>query len=119
LTGSPVIWRYLALHFDVVDIEHALAASRRTSARPHACATFGDGCASVHDLTLPVFGRLRIPATAYLATDLVDSDQTVWFMRLRQAISDTSAPESAARYVAASAERLGGSLRPRPTCKGR
>ncbi|HLN48783.1 MAG TPA: polysaccharide deacetylase family protein, partial [Steroidobacteraceae bacterium] len=84
---------YLCAHFEVVHLEEALVRRRAQGARPIACVTFDDGFASVHDLGLPILRRLRIPATVYLVTDLIDTDQTVWFARLHQAICETTVPE--------------------------
>jgi peptidoglycan/xylan/chitin deacetylase (PgdA/CDA1 family) len=84
---------YLARHFEVVHLEDALAPSRLPARRPLACVTFDDGFASVHDLAFPILERLRIPATIYLVTDLIDTNQTLWFTRLHQAVYETSLPE--------------------------
>ena len=83
---------YLARNFEVMHLEEALALRHRV-ARPLACVTFDDGFSSVHNLALPILKRFRIPATVYLVTDLIDSDQTLWFARLHQAICETSATE--------------------------
>jgi peptidoglycan/xylan/chitin deacetylase (PgdA/CDA1 family) len=83
---------YLARHFTVLHLEEALASERHPAARPVACVTFDDGFKSVHDIALPVLERLRIPATVYLVTDLIGSDQTVWFARLHQAVAETAVP---------------------------
>ncbi|MGA2128945.1 MAG: polysaccharide deacetylase family protein, partial [Xanthobacteraceae bacterium] len=84
---------YLSAHFEVVHLEEALVRRGAPGARPIACVTFDDGFASVHDLALPILRRLRIPATVYLVTDLIDTDQTLWFARLHQAICQTAALE--------------------------
>ncbi len=84
---------YLVNHFDVVHLEDAFEAGCRRLSKPLACVTFDDGFASVHDFALPVLERLRIPATVYLVTDLVDSCETVWFARVQHAICHTSVPE--------------------------
>jgi peptidoglycan/xylan/chitin deacetylase (PgdA/CDA1 family) len=82
---------YLARNFDVVHVDEALACPGYHTGRPRACVTFDDGFVSVQDLALPILQRLRIPATVYLVTDLIDSGQTVWFARLHQAICETVA----------------------------
>lgn len=82
---------YLARHFDVLHVEDALSPGRRPSDRPVACVTFDDGFASNYHLALPVLERLGIPATVYLVTDLLGTDDTVWFARLHQAICETRA----------------------------
>lgn len=84
---------YLARHFEVVHLEDAFAGDSPRPRRPLACVTFDDGFASVCQLALPILERLRIPATVYLVTDLVDSSETVWFARLHQAICETKCAE--------------------------
>lgn len=85
--------QYLARHFTVLHLEEALAPGRPRMERPVACVTFDDGFGSVHDLAFPVLERLCIPATVFLVTDRVDTDTTVWFARLHQAICETTASE--------------------------
>jgi peptidoglycan/xylan/chitin deacetylase (PgdA/CDA1 family) len=80
---------YLVRHFDVVHLEDAFASDYPRSGRPLACITFDDGFANVFELAFPILERLRIPATVYLVTDLVGSNDTVWFARLHQAICQT------------------------------
>jgi peptidoglycan/xylan/chitin deacetylase (PgdA/CDA1 family) len=82
---------YVARHFDVLHIEEALSETRARGKCRIACVTFDDGFSSVCELALPILERLKIPATAYLVTDLVDSRRTVWFAELHQAICETRA----------------------------
>lgn len=84
---------YLARHFHVMHIEEAFDPGRPRVDRPVACITFDDGFASVLELALPVLDRLSIPATVYLVTDLVDTEDTVWFARLHRAVCESRAPE--------------------------
>ena len=84
---------YLTRNFEVVHLEDAFAPGRAPSKRPLACVTFDDGFASVRELALPVLEELRVPATVYLVTGLLDSTDTVWFARLHQAICETQARE--------------------------
>lgn len=84
---------YLTRNFEVVHLEDAFAPGRAPSRRPLACVTFDDGFASVRELALPVLEEMRVPATVYLVTGLLDSTDTVWFARLHQAICETQARE--------------------------
>lgn len=77
---------YLAREFQVIHIEDAFAPDRRPTGKPLACVTFDDGFASVHDLALPVLERFSIPATIFVVTGLIDTDDTVWSARLHQAV---------------------------------
>lgn len=82
--------RYLAAHFDVLHLEDAFDPDR-SHPRPVACVTFDDGFAGVHDHAFPVLAELGLPATAFVVTDLLDTDGTVWFSSLHQAITETTA----------------------------
>jgi len=82
--------RYLAAHFEVLHLEDAFDPERE-HARPVACITFDDGFAGVYDHAFPVLHDLGLPAAAFLVTDLLDTDTTVWFGSLHQAIIETTA----------------------------
>lgn len=82
--------RYLARHFTVVHVEEAATVAATQPRRPVASITFDDGFASVHDLAWPILASLGLPATIYVVTGLIDSDDTVWFARLHDAITRTS-----------------------------
>jgi peptidoglycan/xylan/chitin deacetylase (PgdA/CDA1 family) len=82
--------KYLKKYFDVLSISEALQALRRGAIqRPTAVLTFDDGYQNTFDLIVPVLKHLRLPATIFLCTDLVDSSETVWFCRLLEAFSET------------------------------
>jgi peptidoglycan/xylan/chitin deacetylase (PgdA/CDA1 family) len=84
---------YLVRHFDVVHLEDACnAVESRRSSRPVACVTFDDGFASVYNLAFPILQRLQIPATVYVVSGLIDTDETVWFAAIHEALSRTAAP---------------------------
>lgn len=84
--------RYLARHFTVVHVEDAAETAARRPAKPVASITFDDGFASVHDVAWPILASLGLPATVYVVTGLIDTDDTVWFARLHDAVSRTSSP---------------------------
>ncbi|MGW4378401.1 polysaccharide deacetylase family protein [Kitasatospora sp. NPDC004531] len=58
----------------------ARAAEHRRPLPPRSVlVTFDDGDPTVLTRALPVLARLRIPAAAYVITDLVDSDHPYWW----------------------------------------
>lgn len=61
----------------------------RALGRPTVCITFDDGLAGVFHAALPILRELRIPATVFLVTDLIDSAETLWYCRLLDAVSRT------------------------------
>jgi peptidoglycan/xylan/chitin deacetylase (PgdA/CDA1 family) len=83
--------RYLTTHFRVMHLEDAFAErAPAPGAKPIVCITFDDGFANNASVAFPVLQQFGAPATIFLVTDLVDSDATVWFARLHQAITSTA-----------------------------
>ena len=79
---------YLARHFDVVLLSEAVQRLRRRQVRrPTAVITFDDGMQSVHDVALPILKRAGLPATVFLATGFVGTDDTPWPCRLNRALA--------------------------------
>lgn len=61
--------------------------------RPTACITFDDGYLNNAAVALPILRRLGLPATIFLTTELIGTDDTVWFCRLHEAVSRASVPD--------------------------
>lgn len=59
-------------------VERAVTSGRPLPARS-VLVTFDDGDRSVFTEGLPVLDRLRIPAAAFVVTDLIDSDRPFWW----------------------------------------
>jgi peptidoglycan/xylan/chitin deacetylase (PgdA/CDA1 family) len=79
---------YLGQHFDVVLLSEAVSRLRRRHVRrPTAVITFDDGLQSVHDVALPILKRLGLPATVFLTTGFVGTDDTPWYCRLNRALA--------------------------------
>lgn len=79
---------YLARRFEVVPLSEAVRRlQRRAIRRPTAVVTFDDGFQSVHDIALPILKRFDVPATVFLVTGLVGTDDTPWYCRLNRALA--------------------------------
>jgi len=57
--------------------------------KPLAMITFDDGFASLVRLVLPLLKETSIPVSCFINTDMIDSDDTFWFCRVNQIISET------------------------------
>ena len=81
---------YLISHYTVLSLSEAVV--RLTSGRmngPTAVLTFDDGFQNNYDVAFPILQELGIPATIFLTTGLVDTDDTLWFCRLNRALAET------------------------------
>ena len=81
---------YLARHYRVRPIDDALAALRNGKlAEPTACITFDDGYRNNLTIGLPVLRAMQLPATIYLATGLIGTDERLWTTRLELAFAES------------------------------
>lgn len=81
---------YLHRYFRVLPLVEAvkgLAAGHIS--HPTIALTFDDGFQNNHDVALPILFELGLPATIFLVTNLVGSNDTLWFCRLNQACTAT------------------------------
>jgi len=82
---------YVARRFDVVPLSQATRSLRQRGVqRPTAVITFDDGFHSVNEVALPVLKRMGLPATVFLVTGMVGTDDTPWFCRLNRALAATT-----------------------------
>lgn len=81
---------YLHKHFHVLPLRKAV--KKLTSGQilcPTIALTFDDGYQNNYDIAFPILCDLGFPATVFLVTNLVDSNDTLWFCRLNQAYTVT------------------------------
>jgi peptidoglycan/xylan/chitin deacetylase (PgdA/CDA1 family) len=81
---------YLRNHCDVIPLREIRALTKKKHGRPKVAITFDDGFQSNYDSAWPILRKLNLPATIFLATDFIGSNNTVWFCRLNEALSKTS-----------------------------
>lgn len=58
--------------------------------RPAVALTFDDGFENNYSTVFPILQALGLPATVFLATGLLDSDQAPWFCHVHDAVSRSS-----------------------------
>jgi peptidoglycan/xylan/chitin deacetylase (PgdA/CDA1 family) len=84
---------YLKKHFEIISLSEAVERMRNGRIkRPTAVITFDDGYQNNFDVAFPILCRERMPATIFLTTGLIDTDDTVWHCRLNLALSHTRRP---------------------------
>jgi peptidoglycan/xylan/chitin deacetylase (PgdA/CDA1 family) len=84
---------YLKKHFEIIALSEAVERMRKGEIkRPTAVITFDDGYQNNFDVAFPILSKGKIPATIFLATGLIDTNDTVWHCRLNLALSQTRRP---------------------------
>ncbi|MGL1931975.1 MAG: polysaccharide deacetylase family protein [Desulfotalea sp.] len=84
--------KYLANHYDVIHLSEAITVLQegKQRERPIAVITFDDGFKNNCDLALPVLKKENLPATIFLTTNFIDSDNILWFGKLHDALSSST-----------------------------
>lgn len=83
--------KYLKEHFEVIPLS-AVKERIRSGVRkdkPAVAITFDDGYQNNYDVAFPVLCEAKVPATIFLTTDYVDTNQTIWPFKLHDAFSRT------------------------------
>jgi peptidoglycan/xylan/chitin deacetylase (PgdA/CDA1 family) len=81
---------YLKEHFEIVSLSEAVERLRSGGIkRPTAVITFDDGYQNNFGVAFPILHRERIPATIFLTTGLINTNDTVWYCRFNIALSQT------------------------------
>lgn len=84
---------YLKKHFEIISLSEAVERLRNGEIkRPNAVITFDDGYQNNFDVAFPILSREKIPATIFLTTGLIGTNDTVWHCRLNLALSKTRKP---------------------------
>ena len=72
--------KVLQRHFDVVSLEELIFTVRNIPLHRHRIAiTFDDGFRDNHHTAAPLLERYRLPASFYIATKLINSDDMFWW----------------------------------------
>jgi len=84
---------YLKKHFEIIALSEAVERLRSGGVKhPTAVITFDDGYQNNFDVAFPILSKEKIPATIFLTTGLIDTNDTVWHCRLNLALSRTQRP---------------------------
>jgi peptidoglycan/xylan/chitin deacetylase (PgdA/CDA1 family) len=85
---------WVSKRYQVLPLAQALQDLRSGTLRPRSLAiTFDDGYRNVRTVAGPVLEALRLPATVFLVTDFMGTDETLWPDRLYLAFARTEVAE--------------------------
>lgn len=94
--------KMLADCFKVLPMDEALDALQQGRLPARAvCITFDDGYRSVHDLALPVLREFNLPATVFVSSGYVDSEENMWNDRIVDAVRAAAGKELDLRAIGA------------------
>lgn len=87
--------RYLKRHYQVLHVSEAISRwdKRLSFNRPTCCLTFDDGYENNYSVAWPLLEKYRCPATIYLVTGLIGTDQVHWTVKLERAFQKTAATQ--------------------------
>ena len=86
--------RYLKKNFEVIPLSQVSSRLKSGSIdSPLAVITFDDGYQNNFDVAFPLLKKEGLPATIFLTTGLINTDDTLWVCRLHNAFNDTRANE--------------------------
>jgi peptidoglycan/xylan/chitin deacetylase (PgdA/CDA1 family) len=81
---------YLKKHFDVVSLSVAVEALRAGKLNhPTAVITFDDGYQNNYAVAFPILREFALPATVFITTGFIDTDDTLWNLRLNLSLANT------------------------------
>lgn len=82
---------YLARHFALLPLREGVQRCLSDQIdSPAAAITFDDGYQNNYTTAFPVLREMSIPATVFLTTAFIDSNETPWFGRLNDALARTT-----------------------------
>ncbi len=83
--------RYLARYYKVASISEIVRhLDEGESTEALVGITFDDGYRDNYENALPILQRYGLPATIFLTTGSIDSDEPLWFERLAEAVKKTA-----------------------------
>jgi hypothetical protein len=85
--------RYLKQHCNIIRLREIPAAAQAPDHRPTVALTFDDGFRNNCTVAFPIVRELELPATIFLATDFVSSEDAPWFCRIHDAVAATTLRE--------------------------
>jgi peptidoglycan/xylan/chitin deacetylase (PgdA/CDA1 family) len=84
---------YLKENFAVISLSAAVEALRAGRLnRPTAVITFDDGYQNNYTVAFPILRELRLPATVFITTGFINTDDTLWHLRLNFSLANTNRP---------------------------
>lgn len=77
--------KYMSKNFTVKSAESAFLSAYNAK-KPVAVITFDDGFLNNYSTAYPILKKYKVPATIFLTTNYIDSNETVWFCDVIQII---------------------------------
>jgi len=83
--------KFLKDNFNVVSLSDAVEDLKNDTVNgPTAVITFDDGYQNNYEIAFPILKKYQVPATIYLTTKYIDSEETIWTGTLQDAFGKTT-----------------------------
>lgn len=94
VSGFRSICALLASDYRVISMADLIEARKNGTKLPDNAAiiTFDDGYASNYELAFPILKKFGLPASIYVTTGFLDSEDMLWFQRVDLALGRTQKP---------------------------
>lgn len=77
-------------NFDVIPLSHFIqqqSSGEKINSRPQAIITFDDGWVDNYDYAFPLLQQYRLPASIFLCTDYMETEQSFWWQDIGEVLS--------------------------------
>jgi len=82
--------KYLKKNFEIITLAEAINLIKKKKFKgSKVVITFDDGFQNNYDIAFPILQSYNVPATIFLTTKYIDSDDTIWYCRLNTALEKT------------------------------
>ena len=85
--------KYIKNNFHVVHLSDAFKQNGNKYKKPIAVITFDDGFYNNYAIAYPILEKYQVPATIFLTTGLLNTEETLWYCNLNLAISSSRKTE--------------------------
>lgn len=80
---------FLKTHYQVVTLDEAIGTIGERTKKPKVTITFDDGYANNYIVAYPILKELDLPATIFLVSDMIGTDNLFWYDKLRTSLKGT------------------------------
>ena len=85
--------KYIKDNFHVMPLSDIFNENTPQRDKPVAAITFDDGFYNNYSIAYPILEKYQVPATIFLTTGLINTDKTLWYCYLNEAVRNSTADQ--------------------------